>query len=159
MTEIEKPKYADEDYKDVLEKVREELNEDKFFSKLIEEYDVTGDLEFNEFNIKERLEQNSFYQKHFKLKYLQELSKVQQVREHLEKKTGEFYEELKHGQVQLSKQEIERYYIPKEPNLLKIKSLLRKAEMRAQFFEAVFEAFKSQSWNMKSYIEQNKGGF
>ncbi|HSH53010.1 MAG TPA: hypothetical protein VK982_14890 [Bacteroidales bacterium] len=101
MNETEKPKFADVDYKDVLDKIREELNEDKFFSKLMEEYDITDTLEFNEFNIKERLENNSFYQKHFKLKYLQELSRVQQVKEHLDKKTGEFYDELKNGQVSL----------------------------------------------------------
>jgi len=148
-----------EDTRTVIQKIRDELNEDTLFGKLEEEYNVYDILMFNEFNLKDRLERNSFHYKDFRLKYLQELAKVELVRDRLDKVVGEKYKSLKEGAVTLSKTEIEKYYLPTDEEVLKLKSLLRKQEIRAQYFEAVTQAFDKQSWNIKNFIDQNKGGF
>lgn len=150
--------YNDES-KSVIEKIRAELNEDSLFGKLEEQYNVYDLLMFNEFTIKDRLERNAFHFKDFKLKYLQEMAKYELVNDRLEKMIGEKYQTFKEGAVTLSKTEIEKYYLPKDEEILKLKGLLRKQEIRAKYFEAICAAFDKQNWNMRNYIDQSKGGF
>lgn len=148
-----------EDSRSVIQKIRDELNEDTLFGKLESDYNVYDILMFNEFNIKERLERNAFHYKDFRLKYLQECAKTELVRDRLEKTIGEKFQALKEGAVTLTKTEIEKYYLTTDEEILKLKALLRKQEIRAEYFDAVTKAIDKQSWSMKNYIEQNKGGF
>ncbi len=145
--------------KTVLQKIRDELNEDVIFSKLEEEYDVYDLLNFNEFNLKDRLERLAFHMKDFKLKYLQELSKCEMIKDRLEKVTGEKYQNLRNGEVSLSKTEIEKYYLTTDADILKLKGLLRKQELRAAYFEAVHSAFDKMGWNVRNYVELGKSGY
>lgn len=145
--------------KAVLEKIRSELNEDALFAKLEQEYGVYDLLNFNEFNLKGRLERLAFHMKDFKLKYLQELGKVEQVQDRLDKVIGEKYQALKNGEVSLSKTEIEKYYLTTDKQILELKGLLRKQEHRAEYFKAVWDAFDKMGWNIRNYVELNKGGF
>lgn len=150
--------YSDET-KTMLTKIREELNEDKIFSKMEKEYNVYDLLTFNEFNINERLERLSFHMKDFRLKFLQEQSKLAQIQDHLDKKTGEKYISLREGSVTLTKTEIERYYLPKDEELMKIRALLRKQEMRTEYFDAVHKAMEKLQWNIKLFCENGRGGY
>ena len=148
-----------EETKAVLNKVREELNSDSVFKKLEEEYNVYDLLTFNEFNIQDRLERLSFHMKDFRLKYLQEHSKLASVEDRLNKVIGDKYISLKEGAVTLTKTEIERYYLPKDAEIMKLKGLVRKQEMRMEYFLAVWTAMDKIQWNMKLYCENSKGGF
>jgi hypothetical protein len=143
----------------VIQKIRDELNEDALFTKLETEYDVYDLLNFNEFNLKERLERLAFHMKDFKLKYLQELANVEKIKDRLDKVVGEKYQALRNGEVSLTKTEIEKYYLTTDEEVLKLKALLRKQEIRAKYFEAVWSAFDKMGWNIRNYIEMNKGGF
>ncbi len=148
-----------EETKAVIEKIRSELNEDVLFGKLEEQYNVYDILMFNEFTLKQRLERNAFHFKDFRLKYLQELAKYEQVKERLDTKIAEKYQSLKSGSVNLTKTEIEKYYLPKDESILQLRGLLRKQELRANYFDAVCSAFDKQGWALKNYIENQKGGF
>lgn len=145
--------------KAVLERVRNELNEDVMFSKMEADYGVYDLLNFNEFNLKPKLERLAYHMKDFKLKYLQELAKVEQVEDRLDKVIGEKYQALKNGAVSLTKTEIEKYYLTVDPQILELKGLLRKQQLRADYFKAVHEAFDSMGWNIKNYISLNVGGY
>lgn len=148
-----------QDTQTVIQKVREEVNEDAVFGRLEEQYDVYDLLLFNEFNLQERLERNAFHAKDWKLKYLQELGRVEQVRDRLEKKTGEKYKALKEGAMSLTKAEIEKYYLPTDDELIELKGLLRKQELRAEYFKAVCDALNAQQWYIKSWLDCSRGGF
>lgn len=148
-----------EETKAVLQKVREELNEDVIFSKLEEEYNVYDLITFNEFNINERLERLSFHMKDFRLKFLQEQAKLGQVQDHLDKVIGEKYIALKEGAVTLTKTEIEKYYLPKDEEIIRLKGLVRKQELRTKYFEAVWQVMDKLQWNMKLYCDNGKGGY
>lgn len=150
--------YSD-DAKVTLEKLRADIDSDAIMSKLEEEYNVYKILDFNEHNIKDRLERNAFHMKDFRLKYLIEMGKYEQIKDRLEKVTGEKYIALKEGEVKLTKTEIEKYYLPKDEEILKLKALLRKQELRAEYFQAVWAAFDKTGWNMKLYAEIGKGGY
>lgn len=145
--------------KAMLTKLREELNSDSIFSKLEEEYNVYDLLTFNEFNINERLERLSFHMKDFRLKFLQEQAKLGAVQDRLDKLIGEKYVTLKNGEVTLTKAEIEKYYLPKDAEILNLKGLVRKQELRTQYFDAVHKAMEKLSYNMKMYIDNGRGGY
>lgn len=150
--------YSDET-KAVLTKIREELNEDTIFSKMETDYNVYDLLTFNEFNIQERLERLSFHMKDFRLKFLQETAKLNQVEDHLNKVTADKYIALKEGAVTLTKTEIEKYYLAKDTELLHLRGLVRKQELRTKYFEAVWQAMDKLQWNMKLYCDNGKGGY
>jgi len=145
--------------KDMLNKLREELNSDTIFKKLEDEYNVYDLLTFNEFNINERLERLAFHMKDFRLKFLQEQGKLSAVQDRLDKLIGDKYVALKSGEVTLSKTEIERYYLPKDADIMNLKALVRKQEMRTEYFQAVWAAMDKLQWNMKLYCDNSKGGF
>ena len=145
--------------KAVLEKIRSELNEDVLFAKMEAEYGVYDLLNFNEFNLKGRLERLAYHMKDFKLKYLQEQAKVEQVQDRLDKVIGDKYQALKNGEVSLTKTEIEKYYLKTDAQILELKGLLRKQELRAEYFLAVWNAFDKMGWFIKAYIELSKAGY
>jgi len=148
-----------EETKAVLNKVREELNSDTIFKKLEEDYNVYDLLTFNEFNIQDRLERLSFHMKDFRLKFLQESSKLASVEERLDKLVGDKYIALKNGEVTLSKTEIEKYYLPKDPEIINLRGLVRKQELRTKYFEVCWQAMDKLQWNMKLFCENSRGGY
>jgi hypothetical protein len=145
--------------KTIMNKVREEINKDALLKKLDEMYDVEEQLMFNEFNIKQKTEQNGYYQKQFKLLHLTELSRLERLKERLEKETGKLYQALKNGEVSLTKAEIEKYYLPTNEDIIKIKGAIAKQETIVKFFELILKAFESQQWNMKTWQDLSKGGW
>jgi hypothetical protein len=150
--------YSDET-KSVLNKIREELNEDTIFSKMEQEYNVYDLLTFNEFNIQDRLERLSFHMKDFRLKFLQEQGKLNAVEDRLAQVTGDKYIALKNGEVSLTKTEIEKYYLPKDVEIMNLRALVRKQEMRVEYFDAVWKCMDKLQWNMKLYCDNGKGGY
>lgn len=159
MEEIEKAKLSGLTPREVMDKIRNEINEDKILGRLMELYPVQPLLEFDEITLNEKIEKAAYRQKEFRLKYLLECAKVETIKELYEKRAGEIYEQMKNGEVTLTKTEIEKYYLPKNEELLRLKGNLRKQETIAKFFEIVADAFKAQQWNMKSYIENQKNNF
>ncbi len=144
----------------VLEKIKTEVNKNKVLEKLEEEYkDIYDLLSFNEFNLSERLEKNTYYQEQFRLLYIHEKSKLNDLEDEFNKRAGEIYDEYKHKDNRdLGKIEIERYYLPSHPELIKKKKLIQLQNTKVEFFSAVTEAFKSQGFNIKSFIENLKIG-
>lgn len=145
--------------KAVLEKIRTELNEDSIFSQLESNYNMYDLLMFNEFTIQDRLERLSYVMKDLRLKFIQEQQKVNQIKDRLDKVTGEKYIELKNSEVSLTKTEIERYYLPRDEEILQLKGLLRKQELRMNYFEACWDAASKLQWNIKLYIDSGKDGY
>ena len=133
------------------------INEDVILKELSETYDVYSLLEINEFHLKQQIEKNPFYQELFRMEMLKEKGKLMRLEIMRDEKTGIIYDELKNrSDTSYTKQEIERYYLPKDPELIKIKKLMLKTQIRYEFFEAVYDAFKVQGYNFKSYIETTR---
>ena len=140
--------------KELDNKITFSINEDEILKGLQLEYDVYPLLTIDEYHLKEQLERNPFYQEQWRLLVLKEKCILAKLEIMLGEKTGQLYDTLKnHSDVTYTARELERYYIPKDPELLKIRKLMLKVEVRMQFFEAVHDAFKTQQWMFKNYIE------
>lgn len=138
----------------VLKKVQAEIDENKVLSELEQEYDVSDLLDFNEFNIGEKLQWNSFMVEKFRMLYISEKQKLGKLETNFNKTAGEKYDYYKYKDGRdLGKVEIERYYLPSDPELVRMKKIMQLQEVRVQFFEAITDAFKSQGFNMKNFLQ------
>ena len=138
-------------------KIFTDIQKDKILKELQLEFDVFDLITPNEFKLKEQIEKNPFYQEQFRLLYLAEQGKLMRIEIMRDEYIGKLYDELKYkSDMSLTKTEIEKYYIPKDSKVIKLRKLELKTDIRMKFFEAVWEAFKTQSWLFKQYIEVNK---
>lgn len=145
--------------RDLMAKIRDDINENNILKLLEERYDVDELLLFNEFDIKEKSETNPYKQKEFKLLFLNHSGNLQRLRDKLETETGKKYQAIKEGDVALTKQEIEKYYLPCDEELIKLKGKIAKLEIVVKYFEIVHKAFESQQWNIKVWEQLSKGGW
>lgn len=138
----------------VIKKVQAEIDKDKIISELESEYDISDLLDFNEFNIGEKLQWNSFLVEKFRMLYISEKNKLKKLETNFNKVAGEKYDFYKYKDGRdLGKVEIERYYLPSDPELVKMKRIIQLQEARVDFFEALAEAFKSQGFGMKNFLQ------
>ena len=138
-------------------KIFTDIQEDTILKELQIEYDVFELITINEFKLKEQIEKNPFYQEQFRLLYLKEKGKLMRIETLRDEHIGKLYDDLKYrSDLSLTKTEIEKYYIPKDEGVIKWKKLHLKTQIRMEFFEAIWDAFKSQSWLIKQWIEVNK---
>ena len=134
--------------------VEEQINKDEILNKLLDEFPVEDMLNYNEFDVMEKLPMNPYYTEQFRLLYLSHLGKLERVEMMLEEKLAELYTELKNGEVALTKVEIEKYYIPKDDKVMSLRRTIAKQKIRVGFFEAVYKAFDKQGWQMKQFINK-----
>ena len=134
--------------------VEDTINKDEILNILSEEYEVLPLLEYNEFDVLEKLAKNPYYFEQFRLVYLSNLGKYERVDLMLEEHIAKLYTELKEGELSLSKTEIEKYYIPKDEKVMKLRRILVQQKIRLGFFESVYKAFQTQGWQMKQFINK-----
>ncbi len=56
----------------------------------------------------------------------------------------------------LTKIEIERYYLPNDGYIKKMKQIIRRQNIKVRFFKMCYQAFDKQQWNMKLFWETIK---
>jgi len=68
---------------------------------------------------------------------------------------GEKYDHYKHNyEKNLTKTEIEKYYLPKDEKLIKLKALLDKQAIRCDFYESMWKVIDQMAWKMKLFATQ-----
>ena len=139
------------------DKITFSINEDEILNKLQLEYDVFPLLEINEYTLKRQIEMNPYYQQQWRLLYLKEKGLLTRLEIERDEYIGKLYDDLKNrSDTSLTKIEVEKYYIPKDQKVILYKKTILKMETRMQFFEAVYDSFKSQQWLIKNYIETTR---
>jgi hypothetical protein len=54
--------------------------------------------------------------------------------------------------------EIEKYCLPSDEKIIKMKKLMAKQQIKVRFFEMCWKAFDKQGWSMKTYSDREKMG-
>lgn len=144
---------------DVLDKVTENINESSILAELQREYDVFDLLSYNEYNALERIERNPYLAEQFKLLRIREESKKKELEREFEKRRGELYHQYRfENEIKLNKTEVEKYYLPQNEELNEMQKQIEEQQIRVEFFEALQEAFKTQGWQLKQYIQSLREG-
>lgn len=138
----------------------EERERDKIYKELLEKHPIKEMVKFSEIDLYEKIEKNPFWIVEYREYYYNELEKLERLEDIYDKVCGKRYDYYRFEiDKQLSKPEIEKYYLPKDEYVLKIKKLIRRQKIRVRFFEIAFKGFEKMQWSMKNYIDVLKGNF
>jgi hypothetical protein len=152
--------YMSEHEKRLIEDLEGSINEDKILNKLQREYDVYPLLDFNEITITEKIQKNPFYIKMFRLKQLKEKNRLELLEDRLKERESELYDYLKfHDDRNLTKTEIERYYLNLDDKIKELKKGIYIQRIVVDYFGAIIEAFTNQHWAFKNWLDTGKGGY
>lgn len=144
---------------EVLDRVTENINESSILAELQREYDVFDLLSYNEYNALEKIERNPYLTEQFRLLWTREKSVLWELNREFEKKRGELYHYYRfESELRLNKTETEKYYLPQNEELNELKKKIEEQQVRVEFFEALHEAFKTQGWQLKQYIQSLREG-
>ena len=138
-----------------MEDIEEVINEDEIICQVMLDHpDLWNDLDYNEYTIKDKLEKNPYQYQQYRLLWLKEKHKLKRIEILKDEYIGKLYDNLRfHGDKKLGKQEVERYYIPKDEKAVKFMKLYMRQEIRTGVYEEISNAFKTQGFAMHTYIK------
>lgn len=125
--------------------------------KLRAEYPIEELIQFDEYNISEKLKDHAFVLQQYEDFLLRERGDLARLEEIKEQLIGKAYDKFRfHDNRGLEKKEIEKYYIPREASIIKVNGLIAKQTLRVDFFTVCVKALEKMGWNMKMYLESLK---
>jgi hypothetical protein len=79
------------------------------------------------------------------------------LKEFLDRIQGEAFERIqKENDLNLRTAEIEKYYLPRDPKVMKVKSALALQNFVVSYFDTAVKAIQSMGWSMKNFSDQQK---
>ena len=133
--------------------------EEKIFNELKAEYPIDDMIKFDETDIQEKLQENTFNIIHYKEFYYKELDIYEELERKMDALTGMRFKHYKFNKdEEWSKPEIEKYCLPADKKIIRMKKILKKQKVRVRFFEMCYKAFEQQGWRMKTYTDREKHG-
>lgn len=132
---------------------------DEVINELKAQWDVENLLGFNEMDIQEKLSVNSAKIWHFTELYNREkndLDGIIELRDKLVCKRYEYYKT--NADLLLKQSEIEKYYLPKDPEIIRMNNIVRKQKWRVEFYLGLKLALEKQGWNMMNFIKNVNNG-
>ena len=137
----------------------DESENKKIIDDLTNEYPIFEQLEFNEFNMEDKLRVNAYLSMKYRDKAIAEKNTYDRLELLMEKLKGQRYHYYKFEiDEQLQKSEIEQYYLPADEKIHKLKKIMLKQKVRVDFFEQAAKALERQSWNMKNTLDSQRFG-
>lgn len=134
----------------------EEVNE--IVKELHQQYPIDEQVKFTEFNIGDKLQENSFWLVRYRELLQEAQSQYEYLEELLEKLMGKRYDYYRFEfDKQLDKTEIKSYYLPKDPKIGKMRRILARQKVKVDFFKTCVAGMEKQQWNMKNFLETLKG--
>jgi hypothetical protein len=142
---------------DLDEILKDEENREIILKELKDEYPILKQCTFSEFTINEKLQENmklriqynELYEHH---KYLYD--KLNDKKEELICDLYDHYR-FEHDR-NLSKIEIEQYYLPKHPKIKKMNKILEKQKLKMDFFKLCVSSLEKLYWNIQTYVKNEK---
>lgn len=128
------------------------VDETKIVNELSKEFNIEELVSFNELDIKEKIQTNPYQLMRFQDLLTKEKMKYEELEELLERLVGKVYHEYRfNSPEELSPKEIEKYYIPTNKKIIKMKEILRKQKIRILFFEQCVKGIDRQYWAMRDF--------
>lgn len=139
--------------------MKNDIDIDKIVNALKKEFLIDEEMKFSEFDIQESLKNNAFLLVKYRDHYDKENSHLAYLNELLDKLIGARYDFYRFSyEKTLDKTEIKQYYIPKDEKVVKMKKIIRKQQIRVDFFEMCVLAVKQQGWGMKNFVDTLRQG-
>jgi len=132
---------------------------ERILKDLMEEHPILEIVSFNELDLQEKLKENTFLTLKYQDLYNMERMIYEEMEEKLEMLMGKRYDHFRFEQDKaLTKTEIEKYYLPKDKYIKKMRKVMRSQMVRVEFFEMCFKGLKDVKWNMKEFGQNERRG-
>ena len=139
----------------ILEKEGEDAEE--ILAELVKEHPIEEMVQFTDINIQEKIKSNTLKVVKYNDLYQKELTTLDILADKLESLIGKRYDFYRFEfEKDLTKIEIERYYLPNDGYIKKMKQIIRRQNIKVRFFKMCYQAFDKQQWNMKLFWETIK---
>lgn len=123
-------------------------------NELKDKYPIENECSFNEFNISDKLMQNTELFVFYKQLYDHEQFILNQLEEKMDILKAKLYDQYRfESDRNLAKSEIEQYYIPSNKKFLEMKRLLQKQQIRVNFFKLCMDSMEKMYWRMKEWLK------
>jgi len=137
----------------------EEQERDEVWKSLYELYPIDQQVRFNEFDVTQKLSMLPFLKVQYDDLFYKEKARYDRMLEAVEKIQGIRYDHYRFNyDRELTKYEIEKFYLPKDPTLLEAKKKLRKQQWRVDFFKLCSDSISNMGWQIKAFLESTKQG-
>lgn len=130
---------------------------EEIINELKEQYPILEQVKFNEFNINSKLMENTeLYIKYQEL-YKHEQFIYNQLEEKMDHLKGQRYDFYKFENDRvLTKTEIEQYYLPRDPKIIKMNKIMDKQKIKMDYFKICMDSIEKVYWRMKEFLK-NEG--
>jgi len=136
---------------DEIEKILEELKA---------EHNVDELISFTDIDIQEKLKENSFMVMKYKDLWIKEKATLEDLEDKLNTLISKRYNYYRFEIPEsLTKPEIEKYYLPGDKKVIQMKSILRKQQVRVDFFSMIFTGLEKMQWNIKVFSDNERRGY
>lgn len=130
---------------------------DKIIDELRAEYPVEDLVQFNEFDLQDKLQKNAFIYIQYQDLFYKERAHLEHLFSLKERLVGTLYDKFRfHDERKLDKKEIEKYYIPNDKKMIALEKLIDLQKVRVEFFEVISTAINKMGWDIKNYLEAGK---
>ena len=128
--------------------------------QLATEYKIDEIVKFSEFDIQDKLSENAWQIRKYIELFEKESDRLNQLLALKDKITGERYDHYRFKiDKELKQGEIEKYYLPKDDQIIRINKFIRKQQHRVSFFQMCVKALDKMQWNMKVFFDVGKRGY
>ena len=139
---------------------RYNMENEEILKKLHETFPIEKDLGFSELNMQEKLKENATKIVTYRDFYHKELARMDHLEDLMQKLVGMRYKFYRFDDVhEWSKIEIEKFCIPQDRKIMKMKKIIRRQNVRVRFFEMCWKGFEKQQWGIKSFLDTLKVGY
>lgn len=136
------------------------MNEEELLKQLHIEHPIDEMVKFSDLDIADKLTENPYMIVKYRELYYKELAELDKLEMLMDKLTGERYKHYRfEDDKEWTKPEIEKYCIPSDEKVIRMKKIINRQKIRVRFFEMCYRGFEKMQWSMKSFIDTLKGGY
>ena len=137
----------------------EEQERDEVWKELYRNHPIDQEIRFSDMDIGEKLCNQPYIKLTYDDLYYKEKSRYEQMQEVVDKISGVRYDFYRFSyDRELSKFEIEKYYLAKDPTVLAAKKKLRKQQWRMEFYKMCSDSVGNMGWKMREFLQSLKSG-
>lgn len=138
---------------------------DEIVRELLKKFPIQSLVQFNEFDIHDKLAANTDRYIEYYDHYLSEKKELEHLEELKIRLVGKIYDELRfptpdsknpNALKNLDKREIVEYYIPRDERYIRLIDIIERQKVRVEFFDLCSSALDKVGWRMKNFLDALK---
>lgn len=134
-----------------------EAKKAEILEKLKAEWDIEEFVQFNEFNVGEKLQKHSYMLVNHLQKLENERFQLQKLENLLEQVEGEAFERtMLQSDLALKSSDIQKFYIPRDEKVKRVKKAILLQKFVVSYFEITTKTLTGMGYSLKNFVDTLK---